>query len=141
MEKTQENRVVETGQSSTKDSHFFFGVRLLIIVVDIIMLINLLVDVNISCGGYLRLWVIGAVLLSFFLFSFIERIQRHLKENKGFFSEINKSGACQKNAPNLFWTVFTLVTIIWCSIIGLILSLMIITIGSFFIVRSKLAKI
>ncbi|ETW17032.1 hypothetical protein PFFVO_03861 [Plasmodium falciparum Vietnam Oak-Knoll (FVO)] len=83
MEKTQENRVVETGQSSTKDSHFFFGVRLLIIVVDIIMLINLLVDVNISCGGYLRLWVIGAVLLSFFLFSFIERIQRHLKENKG----------------------------------------------------------
>ncbi|SOS80137.1 conserved Plasmodium membrane protein, unknown function [Plasmodium sp. gorilla clade G1] len=163
MEKTQENRVVETGQSSTKDSHFFFGeggtiVRLLIIVVDIIMLINLLVDVNISCGGYLRLWVIGALLLSFFLFSFIERIQRHLKENKGFFSEvilmlicflwtffgtiqINKSGACQKNAPNLFWTVFTLVTIIWCSIIGLILSLMIITIGSFFIVRSKLAKI
>ncbi|ETW54877.1 hypothetical protein PFUGPA_03479 [Plasmodium falciparum Palo Alto/Uganda] len=28
------------------------------------MLINLLVDVNISCGGYLRLWVIGAVLLN-----------------------------------------------------------------------------
>ncbi|ETW59762.1 hypothetical protein PFMC_04224 [Plasmodium falciparum CAMP/Malaysia] len=36
MEKTQENRVVETGQSSTKDSHFFFG----------------------------GLWVIGAVLLN-----------------------------------------------------------------------------
>ncbi|KOB63177.1 hypothetical protein PFHG_04958 [Plasmodium falciparum HB3] len=132
MEKTQENRVVETGQSSTKDSHFFFGVRLLIIVVDIIMLINLLVDVNISCGGYLRLWVIGAVLLNSKTFKGKQRSNKIFIKNEHvlFFSEvvlmlicflwtffgtiqINKSGACQKNAPNLFWTVFTLVFYNW----------------------------
>ncbi|WBY60565.1 hypothetical protein Py17XNL_001400880 [Plasmodium yoelii yoelii] len=109
------------------------------------MLINLLLDINISCDGYLRTWIIGAIILSFFLMSFIKRIPTFLKEDKGLFSEfilmfiffiwtyfgtiqINKSNACQKIAPHLFWTVFTLVTTIWCSIVGLILSLMIITI-------------
>ncbi|GAB68691.1 hypothetical protein PCYB_141190 [Plasmodium cynomolgi strain B] len=99
-------------------------------------------------------WIIGAILLSFFLFSFVKRVQVLLKEDKGLLSEvllmlvcflwtyfgtiqINKASACQKSAPYLFWAVFTLVTTIWCSIIGLILSLMIITIGSFFVVRSK----
>ncbi|ANQ09760.1 Uncharacterized protein PCOAH_00037460 [Plasmodium coatneyi] len=115
---------------------------------------SLALDLNVSCDGYLRTWIIGAIFLSFFLFSFVKRVQVLLKEDKGLLSEvllmlvcflwtyfgtiqINKASACQKSAPYLFWAVFTLVTTIWCSIIGLILSLMIITIGSFFVVRSK----
>ncbi|CRG97412.1 conserved Plasmodium membrane protein, unknown function [Plasmodium gallinaceum] len=133
-------------------------ISLVIIFVDTILLTNLLINAKISCDGYLRTWVIGAIILSFFLFSFVKRIQKLLKENRGLFSEvllmllcflwtyfgtiqINKSSACQKNAPFLFWAVFTLVTAIWCSIIGMILSLMIITVGSFFIIRSKVDKI
>ncbi|KNC36320.1 hypothetical protein PFLG_01627 [Plasmodium falciparum RAJ116] len=97
MEKTQENRVVETGQSSTKDSHFFFGVRLLIIVVDIIMLINLLVDVNISCGGYLR-----AVLLNSKTFKGKQRSNKIFIKNEHvlFFSEVVLMLIC------FLWTFF-----------------------------------
>ncbi|SCP03137.1 conserved Plasmodium protein, unknown function, partial [Plasmodium malariae] len=133
------------------------AMRLIIVFMDILLLASLLIDFRTSCDGYLRTWIIGTILLSFFLFSFIKRVQKLLKEDKGLFSEvllmllcffwtyfgtiqINLSSGCQKNGPYLFWTVFTLVTTIWCSIIGLILSLMIITIGSFFVVKGKVDK-
>lgn len=130
-------------------------IRFIIIVLDIILLSALLINLNRSCEGYLRVWIIGAIFLSSFLFSFVKRVQTLLKDDKGLYSEvfllflcflwiyygtieINKSSACQKNAPFLFWTVFSFVTTAWCSIIGMILSLMIITIGSFFVARTKM---
>ncbi|GAW83232.1 hypothetical protein, conserved [Plasmodium gonderi] len=152
--------IADTPDDVRSENQKFFGeagtvMRLVIVFVDILLLASLLLNFNISCDGYLRTWIIGAILLSFFLFSFVKRVQVLLKEDKGLLPEIllmlvcflwtyfgtiqiNKSSACQKIAPYLFWTVFTLVTTIWCSIIGLILSLMIITIGSFFVVRSKM---
>ncbi|CAG9471807.1 conserved Plasmodium protein, unknown function [Plasmodium vivax] len=159
MEYAHRTALTETADDLRIENQNFLGeagtvVRLVIAFVDILLLASLALDVNVSCDGYLRTWIIGAILLSFFLFSFVKRVQVLLKEDKGLLSEvllmlvcflwtyfgtiqINKASACQKSAPYLFWAVFTLVTTIWCSIIGLILSLMIITIGSFFVVRSK----
>ncbi|CDU20380.1 conserved protein, unknown function [Plasmodium yoelii] len=163
MEQNSNNALDRSEGVANNENSIFFGgaglfTRIIVIFVDILMLINLLLDINISCDGYLRTWIIGAIILSFFLMSFIKRIPTFLKEDKGLFSEfilmfiffiwtyfgtiqINKSNACQKIAPHLFWTVFTLVTTIWCSIVGLILSLMIITIGSFFFTKSKKVKL
>ncbi|SCQ16666.1 conserved Plasmodium protein, unknown function [Plasmodium ovale] len=160
MEQTQGNILLHSAEDTRSENQNFFGeagtvIRLIIVFVDILLLTNLLVDVKISCEGYLRTWIIGAFILSFFLFSFIKRVQILLKEDRGLFYEVLllllcflwtyfgtiQSSACQKNAPYLFWTVFTLVTTIWCSIIGLILSLMIITIGSFFVLRSKVVTL
>ncbi|CAA9990625.1 conserved Plasmodium membrane protein, unknown function [Plasmodium knowlesi strain H] len=159
MEHVHRTALTETEDDLRIENQNFLGeaetvVRLVIVFVDILLIASLALDLNVNCDGYLRTWIIGAILLSFFLFSFVRRVQVLLKEDKGLFSEvllmlvcflwtyfgtiqINKASSCQKSAPYLFWTVFTLVTTIWCSIIGLILSLMIITIGSFFVVRSK----
>ncbi|CRH02272.1 conserved Plasmodium membrane protein, unknown function [Plasmodium relictum] len=162
MDQSHNSIIVDSTEKVTNENQNFFGeagtvIRSIIVFVNTILIANLLINAKISCDGYLRTWVIGAIILSFFLFSFIKRVQKLLKEDKGLFSEvilmllcflwtyfgtiqINKSSACQKNSPFLFWTVFTLVTTIWCSIIGMILSLMIITIGSFFVARSKVDK-
>ncbi|SCM24322.1 conserved Plasmodium protein, unknown function [Plasmodium chabaudi chabaudi] len=163
MEQNSKNAIDRSEEVANNENVIFFGgaglfTRVIIILVNILMLTNLLLDINISCDGYLRTWIIGASILSFFLMSFIRRVPTFLKEDKGLLSElilmfiffiwtyfgtiqINKSNACQKIAPHLFWTVFTLVTTIWCSIVGLILSLMIITIGSFFFTKSKKVKL
>ncbi|CXJ09559.1 conserved Plasmodium protein, unknown function [Plasmodium berghei] len=163
MEQNSKNALDRSEGVMNNENSIFSGgaglfTRIIVIFVDILMLINLLLDINISCDGYLRTWIIGALILSFFLMSFIKRVPTFLKEDKGLFSElilmfiffiwtyfgtiqINKSNACQKIAPHLFWTVFTLVTMIWCSIVGLILSLMIITIGSFFFTKPKKVKL
>ncbi|CAD2112724.1 conserved Plasmodium protein, unknown function [Plasmodium vinckei petteri] len=163
MEQNSKNALDRPEEVANNENIIFFGgaglfTRVIITLVNILMLTNLLLDINISCDGYLRTWIIGASILSFFLMSFIRRVPTFLKEDKGLLSElilmviffiwtyfgtiqINKSNACQKIAPHLFWTVFILVTTIWCSIVGLILSLMIITIGSFFFTKSKKVKL
>ncbi|VWU51784.1 conserved protein, unknown function, partial [Hepatocystis sp. ex Piliocolobus tephrosceles] len=130
-------------------------VRILIVIVNTLLIFCLLLDITKSCERHLRTWILGSLILSIFLFGSVERIQKMIKEDKGFFYEvvlmllsflwtyfgtiqINKSDTCQKTAPHLFWAVFTLVTTIWCSIIGLILSLIIISIGSLFVVLSNI---
>lgn len=129
-------------------------VLLVIGILDTILLLVLFIDGTINCEGYLRTWVVGTIFLSTFFLSFVKRVKKIVKDEKGFFFEvflmllcflwiyygtvqINKSSACQKTAPFIFWTVFSFVTTTWCSIIGMILSLMVITIGSFFVARTK----
>ncbi|CAD2103532.1 conserved Plasmodium protein, unknown function [Plasmodium vinckei brucechwatti] len=128
MEQNSKNALDRSEEVANNENIIFFGgagllTRVIITLVNILMLTNLLLDINISCDGYLRTWIIGASILSFFLMSFIRRVPTFLKEDKGLLSElilmaiffiwtyfgtiqINKSNACQKIAPHLFWTVF-----------------------------------
>ncbi|CAD2112584.1 conserved Plasmodium protein, unknown function [Plasmodium vinckei] len=128
MEQNSKNALDRPEEVANNENIIFFGgaglfTRVIITLVNILMLTNLLLDINISCDGYLRTWIIGASILSFFLMSFIRRVPTFLKEDKGLLSElilmviffiwtyfgtiqINKSSACQKIAPHLFWTVF-----------------------------------